>query len=73
MVPETGKLLLLLGGLLVVLGLFLTFGGRIPFLGRLPGDFSFSRGNTHVYFPLATGIVLSVILTIVLNLFFRSR
>ena len=70
---EAGKLLLLLGGLMVVLGLFLTIGGRIPFLGRLPGDFAFSRGNTHVYFPLATGIVLSVILTIVLNLFFRSR
>ena len=73
MVAQTGKLLLVLGGLMVVLGLFLTIGGRIPFVGRLPGDFSFSRGNTHVYFPLATGIVLSVILTIVLNLFFRSR
>ncbi|GAC1483358.1 MAG: DUF2905 domain-containing protein [Candidatus Dormibacteria bacterium] len=71
--PETGKLLILVGGLILVLGLFLSVGGRIPFLGRLPGDISFSRGNTHVYFPLATGIVVSVILTIVLNLFFRSR
>jgi hypothetical protein len=53
--------------------LVLIVGGRIPFLGRLPGDISFSRGNTHVYIPLATGIVISVILTVVLNLIFRGR
>jgi hypothetical protein len=51
----------------------LIVGGRIPFLGRLPGDISFSRGNTHVYIPLMTGIVISVVLTVVLNLFFRGR
>jgi Protein of unknown function (DUF2905) len=72
-VPEAGKLLVIVGGLVVLFGLLLMVGGRIPFLGRLPGDFSFSRGNTHVYIPLATGIVISVVLTVVLNLFFRNR
>jgi Protein of unknown function (DUF2905) len=72
-VSELGKLLVFVGGLIVVVGLVFIVGGRIPFLGRLPGDFSFSRGNTHIYFPLATSVVLSVILTLVLNLFFRGR
>lgn len=71
--PDAGKLLVLVGGIVVLFGLLLIVGGRIPFLGRLPGDISFSRGNTHVYIPIMTGIVISVILTVVLNLFFRSR
>lgn len=71
--PDAGKLLVLVGGIIVIFGLVLIVGGRIPFLGRLPGDISFSRGNTHVYIPIMTGIVISVILTVVLNLFFRSR
>jgi len=72
-VPEIGKLLIVVGCVVLLLGLFLVAGGRIPFLGRLPGDIAFSRGNTHVYIPLATGIVISVILTVVLNLLFRGR
>lgn len=71
--PEIGKLLVVIGGLIAVVGFFFIAGGRIPFLGRLPGDISFSRGNTHVYFPLATGILVSLLLTVVLNLFFRGR
>jgi hypothetical protein len=72
-VPDIGKLLVVVGGLIVLFGVLLIVGGRIPFLGRLPGDISFSRGNTHVYIPLMTGIVISVVLTVVLNLFFRGR
>jgi hypothetical protein len=71
--PEMGRLLLVVGVLIAVVGLVFMIGARIPFLGRLPGDISFSRGNTHVYFPLATSIVLSLLLTLVLNLFFRGR
>lgn len=71
--PDLGRVLIVVGGLIVLLGVLLVAGGRIPFLGRLPGDFSYSRGNFHVYFPLATGIVLSLLLTLVLNLFFRGR
>jgi hypothetical protein len=72
-VPEAGKLLVVVGGVVVLVGLLLIVGGRVPFLGRLPGDISFSRGNTHVYIPLATGILISILLTVVLNLFFRNR
>lgn len=71
--PEIGRVLIIIGGLIVLVGVVFVAGWRIPFLGRLPGDFSYDRGNFHVYFPLATGIVLSVALTIVLNLFFRGR
>lgn len=71
--PDVGRLLIIMGGLIVLIGVFLTIGGRFPFLGRLPGDIDFTRGNVRFYFPLATGLVLSVILTILLNVFFRGR
>jgi len=65
-----GKLLLVTGVVLVVLGLVFVLAGKgvIP---RLPGDLSFGKGITRVYIPLGTSIVLSVVLTIVLNLIFR--
>jgi len=72
-VPELGKLLIIVGGFVVVIGLVLAFGLRIPFLGKLPGDISIDRGNVHFYFPIATGLLLSVVLTVLLNLFFRNR
>ena len=71
--PELGKLLIIVGGFVVVVGLFLTLGLRIPFLGKLPGDISIDRGNVHFYFPIVTSLLLSVVLTLVLNLFFRNR
>ncbi|HEV3097246.1 MAG TPA: DUF2905 domain-containing protein [Candidatus Dormibacteraeota bacterium] len=70
---ELGKLLVIVGVVVVVLGLFLALGPRIPFLGKLPGDISVDRGNVHFYFPIATGLLLSVVLTLLLNLFFRNR
>lgn len=69
--PDVGKLLIIVGALIVVIGVGLTIGPRIPFLGRLPGDIAVDRGNVHFYFPLVTCLILSVILTVVLNLFFR--
>lgn len=69
--PDVGKLLIILGAFIVVVGLALTFGPRIPFLGRLPGDIAIDRGNVHFYFPIVTCLVLSVVLTLILNLFFR--
>ena len=70
---DAGKLLIVIGGVVVVIGLFLTLGLRIPFLGKLPGDISIDRGNVHFYFPIVTGLVLRVVLTLLLNLFFRNR
>ena len=58
---------------MVIVGLFLALGLRIPFLGKLPGDISIDRGNVHVYFPIVTGLLLSLVLTVLLNLFFRNR
>ena len=71
--PEIGRLLVVVGAFVVLIGLVLMLGARIPFLGRLPGDISFSRGNTHFYFPLVTSLLLSVVLTVLLNILFRGR
>lgn len=66
-----GKILIFLGLGIVVLGLLLTFAGRIPFIGRLPGDIVYRKGNFTFYFPLATSILLSIILTLLFWLFRR--
>ncbi len=69
--PDLGKLLIIVGGFIVIVGLFLTLGLRIPYLGKLPGDISVDRGNVHFYFPIVTGLLLSLVLTLLLNVFFR--
>ena len=69
--PDVGKLLIIAGALIVLIGLAFTFGPRIPFLGRLPGDIAVDRGNVHFYFPIVTCLLLSVVATVILNLFFR--
>ena len=67
-----GRMLIVAGLVLVAAGLAITFGDKLPFkLGRLPGDFAWHGRNTTVYFPLATSIVLSVVLTLLLALFNR--
>jgi hypothetical protein len=63
-----GRLILLLGGVVAGLGLLLLLLSRVPLIGRLPGDFNLKWANTTCYFPLLTGIVLSILATIVLNL-----
>ena len=69
--PEIGRLLVIVGGFILVVGLFLALGLRIPYLGKLPGDISIDRGNVHFYFPIVTCLLLSLVLTLLLNLFFR--
>jgi ribose/xylose/arabinose/galactoside ABC-type transport system permease subunit len=63
---QIGKLLVILGGVLVVVGLLLMAGSRFPGVGKLPGDFTYRGKNTTFYFPLATCVVLSAIITLVL-------
>jgi hypothetical protein len=70
-VPEIGKLLIIVGGFILVVGLFLSLGLRIPFLGKLPGDISIDRGNVHFYFPVVTSLLLSLVVTLLLSVFFR--
>jgi len=69
--PDVGKLLIIVGGFIVIVGLFLALGLRIPYLGRLPGDISVDRGNVHFYFPIVTCLLLSLVLTLLLSAFFR--
>ena len=66
-----GRLLIIFGLVMVLAGVVLLVAGRIPGVGRLPGDLVLRRGPVTFYFPLATSIVLSVLLTILLNLFWR--
>jgi hypothetical protein len=68
---DLGRAILLLGGLLVVVGLVLTFAGRVPLLGRLPGDVVIERGGLTCAVPIATSILLSLLLTLVLNVLAR--
>ena len=63
-----GRALLIFGGIVVVLGLVLIFADRIPFLGRLPGDIVFKRDGFSFYFPWVTFLVISVGLTMLINL-----
>ena len=65
------KLLIIGGIILVVLGLIVTFWQRIPLLGRLPGDIIIRKGDITFFFPLVTSLLISVILTIILNVVFR--
>lgn len=68
---DVGRFLVVLGAVAILAGLVLMFAPRIPWLGRLPGDIVINRGPVTVYFPLVTSIVISVVLTLVLNLFWR--
>jgi hypothetical protein len=68
---DLGKLLVGFGVLLVVAGLVLMLVGRVPWIGRLPGDIYVQRGNWTFYFPLATSILVSVVLSLLLYFFGR--
>jgi hypothetical protein len=71
---DLGRMLIILGLVLVVAGAVLTIAGRahLP-LGRLPGDIVYRGKNTTVYFPLATSVLVSVVLSIVLYVVGRWR
>jgi hypothetical protein len=72
-VSSIGRLLLVFGLILAGVGLLLLVAGRVPLLGRLPGDIVVQRGNWSIYVPLATSIILSILLTLALNLFWRRQ
>jgi len=68
---DLGRFLIVLGAAAVLIGVLLVLAPRIPWLGRLPGDILIRRGTFTFYFPLVTCVVVSVILTLILNLFGR--
>jgi hypothetical protein len=69
--PELGRLLIVVGAIIALVGVVLLIGPRIPWLGQLPGDIVVRRDNFTFHFPIVTSIVVSVVLTLLLNLFFR--
>ena len=66
-----GRLLIVLGIVLIVIGVVVSFAPKIPWLGQLPGDIFIKGERVSFYFPLATCILLSLILSLVLYLFRR--
>jgi len=64
-IQNLGKLLIVLGVIVVAIGGLLLFSGKIPWIGRLPGDILIQKKNYTFYFPLATSIIISVIITLV--------
>ena len=64
-----GKLLILLGVFVILIGLLLLIGEKIPWIGRLPGDIIVRKKNFTFYFPLTTSILISIILTLLFTLF----
>jgi hypothetical protein len=69
---QIGRLLLVMGAVLAVLGILFMLGPRLPFrIGRLPLDFHYQRDNFSFYFPLGTSILLSVLLSLVFAVFNR--
>ena len=67
-----GRILIIVGVVIVVLGLVFIFGGRLSFLGKLPGDIVVKRDGVTVYFPIVTFLLISVILTLIINFILRS-
>jgi len=65
-VNDIGKILVAFGLLIALAGVVLVLVGRVPWIGRLPGDIHIQRGNFIFYFPLATSLLLSVVLTLLL-------
>ncbi|MDD5423293.1 MAG: DUF2905 domain-containing protein [Candidatus Omnitrophica bacterium] len=66
-----GKMLILLGIFLIIFGAIFTLGGKIPWLGRLPGDICIQKKGVTFFFPITTSILISIILSIILVLIRR--
>ncbi len=69
---DLAKTLIFMGAIICIVGLLLLMGSKVPFLGKLPGDIVIRRGNFTFYFPLATCILLSVLLSLILSIFLKK-
>ena len=68
---DLGRLLIGVGIILVIVGAVFLLAPKLPWLGKLPGDISYQRGNFSFYLPLGTCILISIILTLIMYLFRR--
>lgn len=69
---QLAKFIIFIGVILVLIGVLISLLGRVPGIGRLPGDILIKRDGFTFYFPLATSILISILLTIILNLLLRK-
>jgi len=67
--PAIGKMLIILGVILIIVGSAFLLGDKIPFVGKLPGDIFIRKERFSFYFPITTSIIISIILTILFSLF----
>jgi len=69
---DFAKLFIAIGVFLIFIGILISLVGKIPYLGKLPGDIYIKKERFVFYFPIVTSIIISIILTIILNVFFRK-
>jgi hypothetical protein len=70
---ELARVMIIIGVVLIVIGLVMLVLPRFPFLGRLPGDILIKKEHLTFYFPLATGIVISIIISLILYFINKFR
>jgi hypothetical protein len=70
-IQHAGKFLIVLGIVIIAIGGLLLFSGKIPWIGKLPGDILIQKKNYTIYFPLATSILISLIISLIFWLFGR--
>jgi len=68
---DLGRTLVVLGAVILLVGLVMSLGGKLTWLGRLPGDIIWRRGNATFYFPIVTCLLLSLLLTLIFSLLRR--
>lgn len=68
----TGKSLIIIGLIIIVIGLVLTFAAKLPYVGRLPGDIYYKKDDFVFYFPLATSLLVSILASLILYFVFRK-
>jgi hypothetical protein len=73
MTQELGRALVIFGAVIALIGGLLMLAGKVPFAGKLPGDIVVRKGSFTLYAPIMTGLILSLILTLVLNLWARRH
>ena len=66
-----GKILIIVGGVIIIVGLIFLFSPNIPFLGKLPGDITIKKEGFSFYFPVVTFLIISIVLTILINIILR--
>ncbi|MBK9333166.1 MAG: DUF2905 domain-containing protein [Ignavibacteria bacterium] len=73
MTQQAGKLLIISGLIIAAAGVLIMYSDKIPFLGKLPGDIRIKKDNFEFYFPLATSVVISLIISLIMYLIYKMR